>query len=119
MVKVTDISESEESVLITDIHKRISSIPYQSIRMIELNEPSRWGLQGIHWNDANLVFRNLFLASLSCIVLITFLIPKSEFLFWLLIYIIVMLGSAVFILCSQRVGHGLQIISTGGRHSFF
>jgi len=118
MLKATDISESEESILITDIYKRISTIPYQSIRMIELNEPSRWGLQGIQWNDINLVFRNLFLASISCIILIPFLIPKSEFIFWLLIYFVVLLGSAFFIFRSQRVGNGLHIISTGGRYSF-
>ena len=78
MVRLTDLSESENSLIITDNHKRKDSIALGSIKTIELKSPFRFGFNGMIWNEMNLLLLNFLLSAICCLVFFPFFGPSDE-----------------------------------------
>ena len=117
MVRLTDFSESNDSIIITDKHKRNTSISLNSIRSIELNEQSRLGFNGIVWDEMNQLLRNFMLVSGGCLMLFPFLVPMNEMLFWLMLYGGVIVLCFVFLLSSTRMGQSITLICSSGNYT--
>ena len=118
MFKATDLSVSDNSIIITLRNKRVLKIPLGSIKGIKVASPCFLSTKGIVWHELHLFLRNIGILSIASTVCSVFLLNISQEYFWMLLYACIFIAVVVIILNGKRYSQEVILETNEGDYFF-